>query len=143
MILDAQLLFMDAAAVTAAAASTNYVDLSVARDIGVGEDLYVFVSVDTALTDSGSNSVTDVYAWYDTTTTFTPDATQRLFTIPAVAAAGSIYYAKLSPMISTLYRYVELYFDPIGSDLTAGAFTAGIVKDIQRNIAYADGITIS
>jgi hypothetical protein len=46
-------------------------------------------------------------------------------------------------MVSTLYRYVQLYYDPIGSDLTAGTFTAGVVLDIDKNTAYADGLTIS
>lgn len=144
MILDAELLFSDAQAVTAAAASTNYIDLSQVRDIGTGEDLYIFVSVDVALTDSGSDSTVAVALEGDSTTTFTPDASTSLFTIPALAAAGSIYYAKLSPGADALqYRYIQLKYTPANGNLTTGSFTAGIVKDIAKFKAYADNITIS
>jgi hypothetical protein len=143
MLLDGQNLFSDAQAVTAAAASTNYINLSVARDIGIGEDLYVFLTVDVAMTDSGSDSVMDVYLRYDTTTTFTPDAQQRIFTVPAVSAIGFKIFGKISPMVSTRYQYVQLYYDPIGSNLTAGTFTSGIVMGIDKNVPYAKGYTIS
>lgn len=45
MILDGQLQFSNDQALTATAASTNVVDLSVGRDIGIGEAMAVFVSV--------------------------------------------------------------------------------------------------
>jgi Bbp16-like protein len=144
MILDAMLLFSDAQAVTAAAGSDNTVDGSVARDIGTGEDLYVFVSVDVALTDASSDSTVTVALEGDSTTTFTPDGTDTLFTIPAVAAAGSVYYAKLSPgMASLAFRYLRLKYTPNNGNLTTGSFTAGIVHDIAKFVPYAKGYTIS
>lgn len=143
MLLDSQLLFSDAQAVTAAAASTNYVDLMVARDIGVGYPLYLFIAVDVAMTDSGSNSVLTVHGYFDSATTFTPDLDQVLLSVPAISAIGAIFYARISPALSTRYRYLQLYYDPIGSDLTAGTFTAGICAGIQKNVPYADNITIS
>ena len=143
MFLDHQLIFSDAQALTAAAASTNYVDLSVARDIGTGQSLYVFVSVDVALTDAGSNSTVSVDLYYDSTTTFTPDDTQRMFIIPATAAAGSLYFARINPILVTNYRYAELYYTMNNGDLTTGTVTAGIVMGVQKNFSYPDGITIS
>lgn len=144
MILDADLLFSDAQAVTAAAASSNSIDLSAVRDIGTGEDLYVFVSVDVALTDGSSDSTVTVSLEGDSTTSFSPDATENLFTIPALAAAGNIYYAKLSPGLSPLqYRYIQLKYTPNNGNLTTGTFTAGIVKDIAKFTAYADNLRIS
>ena len=56
MILDTQLEFSDAQAVTATAVSTNVVDLSSVRDIGVGEELYIRIGVVVAMTDAGSDS---------------------------------------------------------------------------------------
>lgn len=144
MFLDAQCLFSDAQAVTAAAGSTNTLDLGAVRDVGTGEDLYVFVSVDVAMTDTGSNSTLTVALEGDSTTSFTPDGTRDLFTIPAVSAAGSIFYAKLSPGSDPLqYQYVRLKYTPNNGDLSAGSFTAGIVHGIFKAPAYADNITIS
>jgi hypothetical protein len=144
MILDADLLFSYAQAVTAAAASTNSVDLSSVRDIGTGENLYIFVTVDVALTDSGSDSSVAVALEGDSTTSFSPDGTVTLFTIPALAAAGSTYLVKLSPGSAPLqYRYIQLKYTPANGNLTTGSFTAGIVKDIAKFTAYADAYTIS
>lgn len=143
MIHDAHLLFSDAQAITAAAASTNLVDLSAARDIGTGAALYVVVTVDTAFTDSGSDSTLTVDLYGDSTTSFTPDGTQRLFIIPALAAAGSVYVARISPDFAANYRYVELYYTPNNGNLSAGAVTAFITDCPQKWAAYADGLTIS
>lgn len=144
MILDAQLQFSDAQAVTSAAASTNYVDLGAVRDIGTGEDLYIVVSVQTTLTDGGSNTGTDVYLYGDSTTTFTPDGSQLLFSFGDGDVAGTVKYAKLDPGSAPLqYQYIELYYDPQGANLTGGKFDAFLTKDIQKYVSYADGITIS
>ncbi len=144
MIFDALLLFSDAQAVTAAAASTSYVDLKAARNIGVGENLFVVLIVDTALTDSGSDSVVTVDLQGDSSTSFSPDGTQTLFTVAAVAAAGTKYVARISPGLAAAYRYLQLYYTPVGSDLTAGAFTAFITHDPdQASAYYASGFSIA
>lgn len=144
MILDGQLTFSDAQAVTAAAASTNSVDLGAVRDIGTGEPLYVVVTVDVAMTDSGSDSSLAVALEGDSTTTFTPDGTDALFTIPAVAAAGNTYIARLSPGMNALkYRYIQLKYTPANGNLTTGSFSAYLTHDIQQVVNYADAITIS
>ena len=56
MYTDALTFFSDAQAITAAAASTSYVDLSIARGLADGTPLYVAISVDVAFTDGASNS---------------------------------------------------------------------------------------
>lgn len=144
MIHDALLLFSDAQAVTAAAASTSYVDLGAVRDIGAGEPLYIMVTIDVAFTDSGSDSTLTVDLYGDSSTTFTPDGTTTLFTIPALAAAGAAYIARLSPSAAALqYRYIELYYTPNNGNLSAGTVTAFMCHDIQRYVSYAKGYTIS
>lgn len=142
MYVDAKLLFSDAQAVTAAAASTSVVDLGAAREIGTGEDLYVVVSVDVAMTDASSDSTLTVDLYADSTESFTPDSKQTLFTIPAVSAAGAVFIAKISPVLGA-YRYLELYYTPNNGNLSTGSFTAFIAKDVSSYRAYADGITIS
>lgn len=143
MILDSQLLFSDAQALTAAAASTNLIDLAIARDIGTGEDLYVVVTVDVALTDTGSNSTVTVDFQTDDNASFTSNTTaQTLFTIAAVAAAGTVHIAKLGPTLIN-ERYGRLFYTMNNGDLSAGSVTAVIVKDAQRYVSYANGYTIS
>ena len=148
MILDKQNEFCTAQAVTASAASTNVIDLSEARNLGLGDGLYVVVTVDVAMTDSGSDSTVDVFL-YGGTTAGATTGKQVLFTIPAVSAAGSgPYYAKISPdfVAATLaanYEFLEVYFNVNNGNLTTGSFTARLVKDIAGFQSYKKGYTIS
>lgn len=149
MYIDNNLYFSNAQAITAQAVSTNVVDLgAIANDIGVGEDLYVFVTVDVAFTDAGSNSTLTVALYGDSTTTFTPDGNTTLFTIPALAAAGSKYYAKLPPGIvsgtdALAYEFIALEYTPNNGNLSTGTVTAGIVKDIDKSNQFASGFSVS
>lgn len=142
MILDNTLVFSDAQAVTATAASTNLVDFGAVRNMGVGENLYVVVLLDVAMTDSGSDSTITVALEGDSTTTVTPDYTRNLFTFSAVSAAGTMKIARLSPADVAL-QYLQLKYTTANGDLTTGSFTAFITHDIQAYNSYADGITIS
>lgn len=143
MYVDALLLLSDAQAVTAAAASTSHIDLGAVRNVGVGENLYVVVTVDVAFTDASSDSTLTVDLHGDSTTTFTPDGLQTLFIIPALAAAGNVYIARISPDFASNYRYMQLYYTPNNGNLSTGSLTAFITHDVQKFTAYADGITIS
>lgn len=144
MFVDTQLTLSDAQAITAAAASTHYINLGVARDAWIGEVMKVVVCIDVAFTDDSSDSTLTVTARYDSTTTFTPDATQDLMIIPALAAAGGIYVANLDPMIATRYQYMQLYYTPNNGNLTTGTVTSFITYGaVQKNIAYADAITFT
>ena len=143
MYVDAQLLFSDAQAITADASSTNTIDLGAARNIGVGQALYIHTIVDVAMTDSGSNSTLQVYLWGDSTTSFTPDDTQLLFTIPAVTAAGQKFVGRIAPGFASNYRYIQLRYTPVNGDLSAGSFTSFVSVDSDVNTVFADGITIT
>lgn len=144
MFFDAYNQFSDAQAVTAAAASDNVLDLGAVRDIGTGEPLYLVVVVDVAMTDTGSNSTLTVAIEGDSTTSFTPDGTQDQFTIPAVSAAGAVFYSRLDPGAAPLqFRYIRLKYTPNNGDLSAGSFTAFLTHDIQKYVSYADALTIS
>lgn len=147
MLLDAHNLFSDAQTVTTGSEngvlSTNAIDLGVAaRNIGVGEDLYVVVVVDTALTGAGDTCRVDlVTAAYEALNS--PTTLQTIGTFAAASPAGTKLVAKIAPSDSFL-RYIGLLYTAAGSGaLETGAFTAFLTHDIDAYKAYADNITIS
>jgi hypothetical protein len=143
MIQDKHLQFSEAQAITAAAGSTNTYDQGVGRDLGTGEPLFIVLEVTTAFTDSGSNSTLTVALEGDSTESFTPDGTQDLITIPALAAVGDKFFVRLHPGMTPMnYRYLRLKYTPNNGDLTTGSLNASIVKDIQKWKAYANAYDI-
>ena len=149
MFMDGDLLFSDAQAVTAAAGSTNYYDTgplftgNTGRNIGVSSEIYVAISVDVAMTDTGSNSTLTVDLQTDDNTSFSSIATvATLVVIPAVSAAGTKYFVKL-PIATTIpyERYIRLYYTPNNGDLSAGSFTAAIVKNVDNWTSYASAVS--
>lgn len=142
MYVDALLLFSDAQAVTAAAASDSYIDQKAARDLGAGKPLYVVIVCDVAMTDDSSNSTLTVSLYGDSSTTFTPDGSQTLVTIPALTAVGTRFVIPIAPEM-TKYRYLELYYTPNNGNLSTGSFTAFITDTPQLNAVYPDNVTIS
>ena len=142
MYVDKALLFSDAQAITAAAASTDYLDQGAARDLGVGKQLYVVIICDVAMTDSGSDSTLTVALYGDTTTTFTPDGSQTLVTIPALTAIGTRFVIPIAPEM-TKFRYLGLHYTPNNGNLSTGSFTAFITDTPQLQVNYPDNVTIS
>lgn len=147
MIVDGQLQFSSAQAVTAAANSTNSIDLSEVRNIGEGKALYITTAVTTALTDGGTNAGTLV-SLYGGATAGATTAIQGLYTIPQAAAVGSGPFFAPMPigLISTMptdYEFIMLNYAPQTANLTGGAFTSYVVTDIQAFVAYKKGYTIS
>lgn len=146
MLVDAHNLFSDAQTVTTnsenGVLSTNAIDLQVARNIGVGENLYVVVIVDTPMAGAGDtltvDLVTDAYAALNSPTTI-----QTIGTFPANSPAGTRLVARIQPSDS-FEQYIGLLYTAAGSGaLESGAFTAFLTHDIDASKAYADNITIS
>lgn len=144
MYVDAHALFSDAQAVTAAAASTNLIDLGAAQSrIGVGEELFIVVQVDVAMTDAGSDSTLAVTLEQDDAAAFgSATSIQTIGTFAEVSAVGTRLVARIAPDVVT-ERYIRLYYTPANGNLTTGSFTAYVAKDIQADRAYADGFVIS
>lgn len=152
MIHDAQLLLSDAQVITATAVSTNVIDTSIIRDIGTGDPLYLVVTVDVAFTDSGSDSTVDVTLQGGATAGATT-ASQVLFRIPALAAAGNVYGARLSPVGLTTaqamhstnplsYRFLQLTYTVNNGNLTTGTLTAFFTALMQQVPSYASGYAV-
>lgn len=143
MIMDAQLLFSDAQAVTAAAASTNYVDLKAARDIGNGKDLYLVSVVDVAMTDGSSNSTLTVDLQTDDNSSFSSAATGcTAFSFPALSAIGTTLIRRLGPGDCN-EQYMRVYYTPVNGDLSTGSFTTFITTEPYKYASYPDNVTIS
>jgi hypothetical protein len=145
MILDSQLMFSDAQAITAAAGSDNTLDMSKAsHDVGQGQPMHVVLVVDVAFTDGSSDSTLTVALEGDSTTSFTPDGTQDLFTIPALAAIGDTFIGTVNPGATpATYRYLRLKYTPNNGNLSTGSVTAFLTSDIAKWKAYAKNYTIS
>lgn len=143
-LIDAKLQFSSAQAITSAADSTNYVDLDVARDIAVGTPLYLMLNVTTAFTDGSSDSTLTVTAEFDSTTTFTPDYSYVVATLPALSAAGTVVYIPLHAIPgATKYRYMQVSYAPNSGDLTTGSVSAQIVMGVPDNYSYPNAYTIT
>lgn len=143
MYVDAQNEYSDAQAITATAVSTNALDHSENRDLGVGEDIWLVVSVAVAMTDAGSDSTVTVTIETDDTDAFGSALITRTLTVfAALSAVGEIRIARLGPddINETVSR---LRYTVANGDLTTGSFDGFLTKDIQRYIAYADNITIT
>lgn len=146
MLIDNNLLFSDAQAVTATAGSTNIIDTAplftgnTGRRIGDGKPIYIFVTVDTAFTDSGSDSTIAVTVETDDNTSMSSATTiATITTFAALTAAGTKFFAPLP--IGVYERYVGLRYTAANGNLTTGAFTAGLVLDIDQFVATAPGFT--
>lgn len=141
MLIDQSELFSSAQAITAAAASTNSLDLRAERRLGVGaRPLYVVSQVTTAFTDSGSNSTLTVKMRTDTDSAL--GSTADLFTIGTFAALAAVGDMLVAPVaFGANERYVDLYYTPNNGDLSAGAVTSFLTADPQYWNAYAKGYT--
>jgi hypothetical protein len=138
MIMDAELRFSNAQAITASAASTNQLDLKAVRDIGVGEDLYFVAIVDVAFTDASSDSTVVVTLETDNDSAFgSPTlAVQTIGTFAALSAIGTRLVAKLQPL-AIVERYLRAYYTVAGGSLTTGSISSFIVLDADLFRAYA------
>lgn len=144
MKVDAHNLFSDAQAVTAAAASTNLIDLGVSlRNMGVGTPIYIVSQVDVAFTDSSSNSTLAVTLEQDTAAAFSSTTSiQTVGTFAALAAIGARLVAAISIDVIT-EQFVRLYYTPANGNLSTGSVTSFLTDHVQAYTSYADGVTIS
>lgn len=132
MIIDYENEFSSAQAVTATAASTNYIDFGHTKDAAKGNPLMLEIVVDEACTASGSATVTFSLE-SDSSTTFTPDVSIPLTGAigKATLVAGYVVYRGAIP--EGMLRYAQIRYTVATGPLTAGKFSARIVEAFQSN----------
>lgn len=148
MYVDKQAEFSDSQVVTATAISTNVYDLfpigngvnsNTVRDIGVGEDVYLVVQVDSTATAAGAATVQ---------VTLESSAAAGM-TSPTVHFASAVYaladltggrtLLAIKLPAGSYQRYIGVRYTVATGPLTAGAFSAFFAKDIQAFRAYVKG----
>lgn len=144
MYLDAGLLFSRAQALTGTGAtdSSNIIDLSQSRDIGIGEPMELICQVVTGFTSGGAGTlkvdlVTSALADFSSPTTLASSAT---YTMAQLGAGAQLFRIKM-PLGSK--RYLKLIYTVGGAAMTAGKVTAGLNLDRQATVNYASGIDTS
>lgn len=144
MYVDAQLLFSDAQAVTADAASTNLVDLGVARNLFDGEPLVVVLIVDVAADFTTGDETYEFEIQTDDNASFSSATDLIAHAILATAlTAGSKHFIPI-PVGAAVERYIRVRYDVGGTTptITVTAFLAPLSM-ADKYKAYADNIVIS
>lgn len=143
---DAFLQFSAAQAVTASGASANVIDWGVARDMGMGDSLEIDIRVGQTVAAAGAATVQFQYQTADdaafTTNVQTVVQTDAIPKASLVAGASiPLHVDRSAPYAAR--RYARLNYNVGTGPLTAGTFTAGIVKNIQDpQTSYPSGFTV-
>lgn len=141
MFIDKQLEF-SAAQTIATAVSTNVIPLtpvkSAARDVGVGEDLFIVLSTPTVM--SGTSPTVTVAVQTDDADTFGSAAT--LATTAALTPADFAKGPVVLPLPAGAEKYLRLSYTA-GGTVAAGTINAHITLDPQRWRAYARNYAVA
>ena len=138
MYIDRQNLFGQDQAVTASAASTDYIDLGVLRDIGNGERPEILVLCTQDVTAAGAATVTVALQTDDNSSFSSPVNLVLSDAIPKASLVAGTQVLRVAVPYGT-ERYLRLFFTVATGPLTAGKFTSGLVAQRQANVAYASG----
>lgn len=149
----------DQAITTGDIKSTDVIDLSIARDIGEGEDLYAYVNV-TETFLGGTSLTVQVVVASDSTLSSNVQRINQSDAVPLVALVaptgqkqGYVYALKIDPVIAGITaatasqenrgaRYLGLIYSVAGT-FTAGKVSAEFVHGIQDGRkAYSSGFTV-
>ena len=142
MITDKFLRVSEDQAITGDAASTNTIDLSQARDIGEGKQLFAVFTVTEAF-----NNLTSILLEVVTSASAdlsSPTIQSMQSVLLAGLTVGSQYTVVIPPQIGSLgKRYLGAYYDVTGTNPSTGKITCDIVESIQDGKKfYASGFTV-
>jgi hypothetical protein len=137
MILDKLLMFSEAQAVTASAASADVIDLGpidgTRRDIGVGYPLEFWATVNTTAAAAGAATVNIQLQTSPDNSTWTTLSTSGDLALSALTSGKRVMSQKVPQGVQ---RYLRVNYVVGTGPLTSGAFTAGINLDVDNNSPY-------
>lgn len=145
MLIDKQNQFSDAQAVTStgSTASTNIVDLGVARDIGgaVTEQLMLLCQVATAFTSGGAATLQVQFQTAPDNGSGAPGSWVTLAQSDAIAVAALVQGYRFLPgeLPGPTQRFVRLNYVVATATMTAGALSAAVVPSLDVAPVYARG----
>jgi hypothetical protein len=137
MQIDQYELLMSNTAVTNAALYGNVLDLrATTRRLGVGaRPIGVLLQCTVVMSDSSNNSTLPIYLQTDAAENMASATNaQLLHTFAVNTAVGTSVWVPITA--SAAERYIQLFGDPQGGDLTTGSFTAFLCPDPQLWNAY-------
>ena len=134
MITDAFLTFGTAQAITADAASTDYID-SLATGLGDGESLRFVVCTTTAFNTLTSLNIKLQSDDNSSFSSASDDVTVNVLLVGLTANTKVVDVA----VPRGLQRYIRAYYDVVGTDPTTGKLTAYIVANSQNQVDYPSG----
>lgn len=143
MITDKFLRVSDSQLLTTTAVSTDKIDLSLARDIGEGDDLYMNFAVPVALAGGTSVTFEVVVADDAAISTNVTVVGSSPAVVTASLVAGYNTAVRINPIIGSLgRRYMAARYTIVGT-YTSGSVIADVVADIQDGKKfYASGFAI-
>lgn len=141
MYLDSLGQFSNAQALTGTAVSTNVIDLTSDRNIGVGEPMAVVISVDVAL--DGTTGDETYVVTLQTGTTATPTTVIGTITMTRGDAAGT-QYVFILPADSTVQTFLRLNYT-LGGTTPTGTLSADLkpLSMVQNDDVYAASVNIT
>lgn len=138
MITDKFLVFGTAQAITADAASTDYIDTLVAG-IGDGETLrFVVHSVAAFNTLTSMN----IKLQSDDNSSFSSASDDITVNVLLAGLTANTKVVDV-PLPRGVQRYVRAYYDVVGTNPTTGSLTAQLVANSENRVDYASGINNS
>lgn len=144
MILDTQETFSEGQSIAAAAGdvvSTNVYDTGAAHDAGIGEPLYLYGRIGTAVVGVGA-SVQAVLQTDDNVSFSTPREFPITGAMGVALLGANAEFFKYRLSVG-LERYLRIVYRITGATTTAGTASAYITKDVQANVSYASGFTVA
>ena len=145
MILDAYNEFCDATALNTGGPGTyligNQIDLSVARDIGNGEPLYLVITVDTQPTSGGAATAQFTLASDDTANIATNGTASvhfqtKAFTIAEMTAGKVLAAVPLPPEGVPYERFLGILQTTGAAAFTGGKINAFLTHDVAKWKSY-------
>lgn len=150
MITDSQNTLSASQAVTATAVSTNTIDLSQLRDVGVGKDVYIYVNVEVAAAAAGAATVNFQLISSASASLSSPTVLVQTDAIPkaSLPVGQQIVLQVPEAILNDIgQRYLGLQYTVGTGPLTAGTFSAGVTLDtalVGRNkkLIYPSGFAV-